>query len=404
MPIAVKDYTWDQTESSVNIVVPLKGAKSNKVDVLSTEKYLKVSYPPYFFECLLFAPVDDDKSSAQIGNGAVLFRLQKQEVVLWDQLYSTDYADKEKMKEIRSQALEDVKMKAEQRDKEKVEKKREREKYALKEAMKLDEDEREKIRKAKELERKLATDDLERWKDEQRQAALKEKERLQIERKKDIFYKELVSPVEKKIPEKNKEKGSIFEEATGAPKREPGMIEVTFTPRVFPTAARESVSVEEQEWLKKQVEAQRIKESEDKDLSEEERNPLWLRDKGNSFFKAGDFQAAINAYSHAIRLDSKMPALFSNRAACHLKIGNMFKCIEDCSKSLELLTPPVPQNAASRCKAHIRRGTAFCQLELYVEGLMDYEAALKIDPKNEQIRQDAEKMRQLIQGTEAAES
>jgi hypothetical protein len=35
--------------------------------------------------------VDDDKSSAQIGNGAVLFRLQKQEAVIWEQLYSTDY-------------------------------------------------------------------------------------------------------------------------------------------------------------------------------------------------------------------------------------------------------------------------------------------------------------------------
>ena len=25
-------------------------------------------------------------------------------------------------------------------------------------------------------------------------------------------------------------------------------------------------------------------------------------------------------------------SLYSNRAACHLKINNLFKCIEDCSK------------------------------------------------------------------------
>ena len=37
-------------------------------------------------------------------------------------------------------------------------------------------------------------------------------------------------------------------------------------------------------------------------------------------------------------------------------------------QALELLTPPVPQNAASRCKAHVRRGTAFSHLELYAEG------------------------------------
>ena len=39
-----------------------------------------------------------------------------------------------------------------------------------------------------------------------------------------------------------------------------------------------------------------------------------------------------------------------------------------CSQAMDLLSPPVPQNAASRLKALVRRGTAFCQLEMYVEG------------------------------------
>jgi len=34
------------------------------------------------------------------------------------------------------------------------------------------------------------------------------------------------------------------------------------------------------QWLAKQAEARRVIELEDKDLSEEERNPVWLRDKG----------------------------------------------------------------------------------------------------------------------------
>lgn len=37
-------------------------------------------------------------------------------------------------------------------------------------------------------------------------------------------------------------------------------------------------------------------------------------------------------------------------------------------QAIDLLHPPVPQNAASRVKALVRKGTAFCQLELYVEG------------------------------------
>ena len=37
-------------------------------------------------------------------------------------------------------------------------------------------------------------------------------------------------------------------------------------------------------------------------------------------------------------------------------------------QAMDLLSPPVPQNAASRLKAMVRRGTAFCQLEMYIEG------------------------------------
>lgn len=43
MPLIVKDYVWEETEKSVFITVPLKGVKANKVDILSSEEYLKVS-------------------------------------------------------------------------------------------------------------------------------------------------------------------------------------------------------------------------------------------------------------------------------------------------------------------------------------------------------------------------
>lgn len=91
---------------------------------------------------------------------------------------------------------------------------------------------------------------------------------------------------------------------------------------------------------------------------------------------------------------------YSNRAACHFNIRNLIKCVEDCSKALELLTPPVADNAKSRLRAHVRRGTAFCHLELYPEGLLDYEAALKIEPDNEEIKSDAENIRKIILGSQ----
>jgi dyslexia susceptibility 1 candidate gene 1 protein len=62
------------------------------------------------------------------------------------------------------------------------------------------------------------------------------------------------------------------------------------------------------------------------------------------------------------------------------------------------LTPPVEANASSRLKSHIRRGTAFCELELYAEGLLDFDIALKLDPNNEDLREDTENIRKIIVG------
>ena len=45
MPILVKDYIWEETEKHIFITVPLKGVMTNKVDILTTEEYIKVSFP-----------------------------------------------------------------------------------------------------------------------------------------------------------------------------------------------------------------------------------------------------------------------------------------------------------------------------------------------------------------------
>ncbi|EDO29978.1 predicted protein [Nematostella vectensis] len=128
-------------------------------------------------------------------------------------------------------------------------------------------------------------------------------------------------------------------------------------------------------------------------------NPVWLKEKGMAFYKSGNHVAAINAFTAALLLDGSMPALYSNRAACHLHMKQYKECAQDCTSALELLTPPVPANAVSRCKAYVRRGTAAYHSEEYVEALKDYESALKIDPNNESLRADADRIRAIIQGT-----
>ncbi|NXN89991.1 DAAF4 factor, partial [Bombycilla garrulus] len=417
MPVWLREHSWRQTATAVYLSLPLRGARATPANIFCSEQYLKVSIPPFLFEAVLYAPIDDTNSTAKIGNGNIFFTLYKKEPSMWDSLTLAN-ADKEKLQSLRENAVLKAQEKAKEETEAKKITKQEHKKYALEATMKVEEAERKRIEDMKEKERQKVTKELELWKNQQ-----KDGDKYKSIQKKGELHKEIEPLKERKnetttktrIPNEGTSKTrlkstkgscSMFsqnlkEEQLPAP-RAAATIKVNFTPRVFPTALRESRIAEEEEWLHKQAEARRIINSdlsELEDLKEEEKNPDWLKDKGNKMFAMGDYLGAVNAYNLAVRLNNALPLLYLNRAACHLKLRNLHKAIEDSSKALELLIPPVPDNEKARVKAHVRRGTAFCQLELYTEGLRDYEAALKIDPRNKNIEKDAEKIRHLIQGT-----
>ncbi|XP_013365723.1 PREDICTED: dyslexia susceptibility 1 candidate gene 1 protein isoform X2 [Chinchilla lanigera] len=376
----------------------------------------QVNFPPYLFEAFLYAPIDDGNSKAKIGNDAIVFTLYKKEAVMWETL-SISGVDKEMMQRIREKSILQAQERAKEAAEAKATARREDQKYALNVMMKIEEEERKKIEDVKENERRKATEELEAWKECQRNAgghegARREEEAGQrgkpVGERRKLKHQSLPgSLTSRHSAAKGRDWGSIFpaereEERVPAP-RPAGSITVSFTPRVFPTALRESQAALEEEWLHKQAQARRAVNTdapEFGDLKEEEKNPEWLKEKGNKLFATENYLAAADAYSLAIRLSSRTPVLYLNRAACHLKLRNLHKAIEDSSTALALLTPPVADNADARMKAHLRRGAAFCQLELYVEGLQDYDAALRIDPANTAVQSDAEKIRNVIQGTE----
>ncbi|KAM9713767.1 dynein axonemal assembly factor 4 isoform 1-T2 [Dama dama] len=417
MPLRLSNYSWRQTSTAVFISVPLRGVSVRDADVFCTENYLKVNSPPFLFEVFLYAPIDDESSKAKIGNNIIVFTLHKKEAAMWETL-SLSGVDKEMMQRIREKSILQAQERAKEATEAKAVARREDQKYTLGVMMKIEEEERKKIEDMKENERIKATKELEAWKECQRKAEelkiiqreekLYHQEKQMKEERKKLKHKCLTgNSASKNLATKGRNSENIFfeklkEDSIPAP-RSVGSIKISFTPRVFPTALRESQVAEEEEWLHKQAEARRAMNTDIPelcDLKEEEKNPEWLKDKGNKLFAMENYLAAINAYNLAIRLNNKIPLLYLNRAACHLKLKNLHKAIEDSSKALEILTPPVADNANARMKAYIRRGTAFCQLELYVEGLQDYEAALKIDPSNKIVQNDAEKIRNIIQGTE----
>ncbi|XP_020615164.1 dyslexia susceptibility 1 candidate gene 1 protein-like [Orbicella faveolata] len=423
MPIQVKDYVWEETNESVLITVPLKGVPPNRVDIFSIDEYIKVSYPPYIFEVCLFDEVEDTKSRATFGNGVLKFQLVKKSSLQWNQLLASESEDKEFMKTKREKAVAKAHKRAEEEKERKAAEKREQEKLALREQMKLEQEERARIDAIKDEERKKATEAIERWKENQKVQSSREPEILKeeiTEQWKDNMsgtkvdssseetqeaQKTSEKPAVKKLQSHNKQQQSLGKKTDLLEKPVPeprlsGSISVSFTPRVFKTAARESKAPEEEEWLRKMASAGRKTDNANTDAVDmEEMNPVWLKDKGIGFFKAGNYVAAINAFTAAIVLDDSIPSLYSNRAACHLQLKQYKECIQDCTSSLELLVPPVQANCSSRCKAYVRRGTAYMQIHEYVLALQDYESALKLDPHNTDLQRDSERIRKIIQGS-----
>ncbi|XP_006074989.3 dynein axonemal assembly factor 4 isoform X2 [Bubalus bubalis] len=354
MPLHVSNYSWQQTSTAVFISVPLRGVSVRDADVFCTENYLKVNCPPFLFEVFLYAPIDDESSKAKIGNNTIVFTLRKKEAAMWETL-SLSGVDKEMMQRIREKSI----LQAQERAKEAMEAKavarREDQKYTLNVMMKIEEEKRKKIEDMKENERIKATKELEAWKECQRKAEelkiiqreekLYHQEKQMEEERKKLKHKCLTgNSASKNLATKGRNSENIFfeklkEDSVPAP-RSVGSIKISFTPRVFPTALRESQVAEEEEWLHKQAEARRAMNTDIPelcDLKEEEKNPEWLKDKGNKLFAMENYLAAINAYNLAIKLNNKIPLLYLNRAACHLKLKNLHKAIEDSSKAYRIM-------------------------------------------------------------------
>lgn len=51
---------------------------------------MKVSYPPFFFECWLYEKVDDDKCKTIVNSGLVTLELVKVEAKQWPQISHPD--------------------------------------------------------------------------------------------------------------------------------------------------------------------------------------------------------------------------------------------------------------------------------------------------------------------------
>uniref|UniRef100_A0A1B6KSX5 Dynein axonemal assembly factor 4 n=1 Tax=Graphocephala atropunctata TaxID=36148 RepID=A0A1B6KSX5_9HEMI len=368
MPILIKDYNWRQTEELVIIYVPLKGVSVKNIDIFTSSCYLKIHSPPFLFEVCLWQPVVESECSCTVVDGEATFRLVKKLAASWPQL-AADLSRQEAL-QVKTRAIEEVQTKAEICQKEKSAKKNERQRTAVKEQISLNTREQQ---------------DIERTKRQEKEAALtqmgwgRQQSSVRITEIVDTQGKTTTKKIDQDIFKVEKKEVKEMKSLIPAP-RQVAQIPVTFTARWFPTPSRESMVSEEQEWLRKRAEAMRRTGFVAEDLRPEEQDPLWLCDKAQSFYDVGNYLGAVSAYSHALTLNDQLYELYAGRAKAHLALGNVGKAATDSSKALELLTPPVPQNAEARAQCLLSRGLALTGLNLQSEALGELQAAELLMP------------------------
>ncbi|GFE55495.1 tetratricopeptide repeat protein 1, putative [Babesia ovis] len=123
-------------------------------------------------------------------------------------------------------------------------------------------------------------------------------------------------------------------------------------------------------------------------------SPSFLKERGNTAFKNGDFFAARELYTTAImRLEyndniSLRSQLYANRAACQLAYEDYDAALEDATEAIML--------DGSYTKAYLRRSAAYEKKGMQQKALADLEKAVQLDGSIEpQYRDKLSKLRRL---------
>ncbi|KAM6296453.1 protein unc-45 homolog B isoform 2-T2 [Aegotheles albertisi] len=111
-------------------------------------------------------------------------------------------------------------------------------------------------------------------------------------------------------------------------------------------------------------------------------DPIQLKEEGNKYFQASDYEKATQSYTQAIKLnkDKALQAvLYRNRAACFLKKEEYAKAASDASRAIDI--------NASDIKALYRRSQALEKLGKLDQAFKDAQKCATIEPRNKNFQE-----------------
>ncbi|KAH7522272.1 hypothetical protein FEM48_Zijuj07G0120800 [Ziziphus jujuba var. spinosa] len=120
-----------------------------------------------------------------------------------------------------------------------------------------------------------------------------------------------------------------------------------------------------------------------------------LKDKGNEFFKAGNYLKAAAVYTQAIKQDPNNPTLYSNRAAAFLQLVKLNKALADAETTITLN----PQWE----KGYFRKGCILEAMERYDDALAAFQTALQYNPQSTEVSRKIKRISQLVKDKKRAQ-
>ncbi|KAM6153301.1 RNA polymerase II-associated protein 3 isoform 1-T1 [Erethizon dorsatum] len=133
-------------------------------------------------------------------------------------------------------------------------------------------------------------------------------------------------------------------------------------------------------------------ESEEDGIHVDSQKALALKEKGNTFFKQGKYDGAIEWYTRGMDADPYNPVLPTNRASAYFRLKKFAVAESDCNLAIAL-----NRNYA---KAYARRGAARFALQKLEDAKKDYEKVLELEPNNFEATNELRKINQALTSKE----
>jgi len=120
------------------------------------------------------------------------------------------------------------------------------------------------------------------------------------------------------------------------------------------------------------------------------------KDKGNEFFKAGDFVNALKEFEEALRRDPSNIAVYANRSATYTKLMDAARALSDAEHCIKL--------DDKFTKGWIRKAQSHQLNKEYHKAMEAWQKALALEPENAECKAGFTKTMQTIQSSSHASS